>query len=244
MQEVQAHFKECIARTSETQSFRFIPDQPLDFLPGQFLQLIFDEANKQNRDLNKYLSFSCMPGTGYIEVTKRLTGSAFSERLRSLRPGDTVLLKAPMGQCVLKEEQKKIGFIIGGIGITPVISMLEDVVARNSTIDICLVYANRTCQDIAFKDMLDAWAQTRPSLRIVYTVDTGSPAEENGIVGFINEAVIRQVMPDNAERFLYVFGPPVMVTHMHALCLEIGCDPALLTTEKFIGYEDKEDTDD
>ena len=86
--------------------------------------------------MNKYLSFSSSPTNDYIEVTKRLSDSVFSQKLKALKPSDEVLLKGPSGNCVLKEEYKKIGFLIGGIGITPVISMIEYIVDKKLVINI------------------------------------------------------------------------------------------------------------
>ena len=127
METIRARLIETIDRAPGTRSFRLLPEKHIDFLPGQFLQVIFDPGNK---DLNKYLSFSSSPTKEYIEFTKRLSSSAFSEKLRSLKINVQVLLKAPLGSCVFKEEYRKIAFLIGGIGITPVISILEYIVER------------------------------------------------------------------------------------------------------------------
>ena len=62
MKEVRMQLIQTLKRTQSVQSFCFIPEETIDFLPGQFLQIIFDEADKNNLTLNKYLSFSCAPG--------------------------------------------------------------------------------------------------------------------------------------------------------------------------------------
>jgi ferredoxin-NADP reductase len=65
----KAEFIENIIRTEDTESFRFIPEEKISFLPGQFLKLIFDEDSLDNRELNKYLSFSCSPHREYIGIS-------------------------------------------------------------------------------------------------------------------------------------------------------------------------------
>ena len=55
---VKAKVSAKIKRTPTIESIRFRLQESMDFIPGQFLQLIFDETNLDNRDLNKYLSFS------------------------------------------------------------------------------------------------------------------------------------------------------------------------------------------
>ncbi len=154
MKEFKVKFVDKLRRTPTVESFRFEKPDGLESVPGQFLQLIFDERDRQNHNLNKYLSFSSSPMREYIEVTKRLSHSEFSEKLRELKPTDEVLIRAPLGDCVLDKETERIGFLIGGIGITPVISMLEYIVEKNLDIDVSLFYSNRSEEEIAFKNEL------------------------------------------------------------------------------------------
>ena len=69
------------------------------------------------------------------------------------------LLMPPFGNCVFKDEYRKIGFLIGGIGITPVISIIEYIVDRSLATDVLLLYSNKTQEDIAFRRELDAWQE-------------------------------------------------------------------------------------
>ncbi|MCX5657211.1 MAG: FAD-binding oxidoreductase [Candidatus Omnitrophica bacterium] len=116
-----------IKRTPTVESFRFIPEEKIDFAPGQFLRLILDKENIVNPELNKYLSFSSSPTKNYIEVTKRISDSQFSQKLKGLQLDDLVLIQGPMGKSVFQEGYRDIGFLIGGIGITPVISIIDRV---------------------------------------------------------------------------------------------------------------------
>jgi ferredoxin-NADP reductase len=237
MKELRAALIEKIKRTETVHSFRFIPDEKVDFLPGQFLQVIFDENDKNNRVLNKYLSFSCAPQNDYIEVTKRLSQSEFSERLRQLRKGDTVLLKAPMGNCVFKDEYRKIGFLIGGIGITPVISIIEYILKKQLHTNICLLYSNRMEHDIAFKAELDHWQRTNPHLfHVMYMVSGCEPVDDRCIFGTIDKDIVMSHMSDWQERVIFIFGPPAMVRAMENVCSEISCRKELVKTENFLGY--------
>ena len=221
---MRPRFIKAIKRTEAIKSFRFSCHERVDFLPGQFTQLVFDEKNAQNRDLNKYLSFSCAPGKGYIEVTKRISESEFSKRLNRLRPGDRVLFKPPMGNCVFKDDYKKLAFLIGGIGITPVISMIEYVIEKKIDTDIYLLYSNRSAEDTAFKKELDLWKGQDANIHIVYTA------------GRINKDMVTQYISDLKERVVFMFGPPAMVEAMKGVCFEIGCSKDKVMAENFIGY--------
>lgn len=211
MEEIRARLLEVIERTSTIKSFRLAPEKRIDFIPGQFLQVIFDEANKGNKELNKYLSFSASPTKEYIEVTKRLSDSLFSQKLKNLKINSEVLLKAPFGQCIFKDDYKKIGFLIGGIGVTPVISIIEYINDKKLNTDVALFYSNKTEDDIAFKQELDYWRSINKNIKVYYTVTESAPKDKTYISGHIDKKLLGEKMPDLGERIVFIFGPPRMV---------------------------------
>lgn len=228
-------FVERIKRTETIESFRFRFESRPGFSPGQSLRVLFDTQDLNNRDLNKILSFSSGPQAPYIEVTKRLSQSAFSDQLKRLKNNDTVFFQGPYGRCVFKDEYQKIGFLIGGIGITPVISILEHIVFKNFLVDVCLLYVNRNEHEIAFKEDLRRLSRGR-NWQVCLTVDD-SPPQALGIrFGRIDGELVAKVMPDARERVIFSFGPPAMVNAMKSLCLNLGCRPENLKTEIFVGY--------
>lgn len=233
---VKAKVLERITRTATVESFRFAPERRVAFLPGQFMQVMFDPANPANRDLNKYLSLSCAPEKDYIEVTKRLSDSLFSSRLRALAPGDEVTLRAPLGQCVFKDEYAKIAFVTGGIGITPAISIIEHIMLRGLPTDVLLFYSNRTEEETAFRKELDAWRAANSRLRIFYTVTDCEPKDKSCVFGRIDKCMLEKDLPDYADRVIFVFGPPKMVEVLRGCCQEIGCAVDKIKWENFVGY--------
>lgn len=236
MKEFKARLIARIKRTPSVESFRFVLAQKLEFIPGQFTQVIFDENNRENRELNKYLSFSSSPDREYVEVTKRLTGSVFSVRLMGLKINNEVLLKAPSGNCIFKDEYKNIGFLIGGIGITPVISIIEYIINLKLGTDIALVYSNRTDEEIAFKQELDYWKSLNNNLRIYYFVTDCQPKDKSCIYGAITKDLLKEKVCDLDKRILFIFGPPKMVEAMKVLSFELGCNKENIKSESFIGY--------
>jgi len=227
---------EVIMRTPSIKSFRFLPEEKINFIPGQFLQIIFDPINQSNKELNKYLSFSSSPTKDYIEVTKRLSESRFSEALKNLKINDQVFINASLGSCIFKEEYKKIGFLIGGIGITPVISIIEYIIDKKLDTDVNLIYSNRTKEEIAFKEELDKWQNSNKNIKITYIITDNVAKDKNFIYGRINQDLIKEQMPDLNLRTLFIFGPPQMVKAMQDISLSIGIDKKNLKVENFIGY--------
>lgn len=236
MRLLKVKFSQRIKRTPSVESFRFIPGEKADFIPGQFLQIVFDPDNPGNKELNKYLSFSSSPANDYIEVTKRLSESKFSQALKNLKTDQEVMINAPLGACVFKDEYKKIGFLIGGIGITPVISIIEYIVEKGLDTDICLIYSNRTEEEIAFKQELDHWRALNNNLKVTYIVTDCQPKDKACLFGRVDKELIKAQICDLEERLLFIFGPPKMVEAMQALSLEAGVKKENLRIENFIGY--------
>lgn len=237
MELVTAEFVKSIDRTETTKSFVFKPEKILDFIAGQFLQVIFDGDNLKNRELNKFLSFSTAPCNENFEITKRISNSDFSKKLLGLKSGDKVLFKAPMGNCVFDITEKKIAFIVGGIGITPVMSILDHIFTNNiSSADIAMLYSNRSTDDIAFKNNLDNWNKQNGNFKLTYCVDQEPINDKTILLGFINDDKIIKTIPDYKKRIVFIYGPPAMVSSIKQCCLEIECEQSKIKAENFSGY--------
>jgi len=225
-----------ILRTPTIESFRFTVAERLAFMPGQFLQVIFNEGRLDDKELNKYLSFSSSPEKPYVEFTKRLSASSFSDHLRALTVGDVITVSAPFGANVFKDEYKKIAFLIGGIGITPVISILEHIAEKNMPTDAQLFYSNRNEEEIAFKKELDGWQAAHPHIKVWYTVTDCAPKDPTYAFGRLEKSFLEKHIHDWRERVIFSFGPPQMVGSMKQICADMGCSLERVKTENFVGY--------
>ncbi|MCX7661762.1 MAG: FAD-dependent oxidoreductase, partial [Candidatus Omnitrophica bacterium] len=229
-------FIENIKRTPTVESFRFLPEKRIDFLPGQFLQILFDKDNLNNKELNKYLSFSSSPTKDYIEVTKRISQSQFSQKLKSLKKDDEIFIKAPLGNCVFDESYKRIGFLIGGIGITPVVSILEYIEEKKLDTDVLLLYSNRTEIETAFKKEFDEIMLKNHLIKIIYLVTECLPEDKSCVYGHLDKEFLIKYLSELYGRIIYIFGPPKMVEAVKGLCLELGINQQNIKTESFVGY--------
>jgi len=231
--ELETKIKEIIPRTYNVKSFRLEIKDGLDFKAGQFLQV----ALKTNPELKRYLSISSSPTEkGYIEFTKKITESEFSKTLDSLKIGDPVIIKYPFGNFILQESYSKIAFLSGGIGITPIRSICKYVVDKQSDIDIVLVYANRTINDIAFREDFDEMQRQYSKLKVVHMLSQLAEGFKSK-VGRINSQMIKEEIPDYAERKFYLCGPPAMVEAMQKILVdELALPKENIITENFQGY--------
>lgn len=240
MKTIYAKLTDRFKRTATVETFRFkaLDAQLIDFLPGQFCRVIFDEEQKNNIELNKYLSFSCAPGKAYFELTKRLSDSEFSGKLNGLQVNDRVCFQMPIGNCVYKDDYKGIAFLIGGIGITPAISIIEYIVDHKLDTKVTLLYANRSDEDIAFKAELDHWRKSNDNIDVCYTVSKKVCDASDCHEGQIDAIFCRESIENLHDRKFFIYGPLQMVESMKLLAKNLGCKKENILSENFIGYNE------
>lgn len=233
MPQVPAKLIEVIRRSSNVKSFRWEVGELAPFKAGQFLCVSIGEG----KDYKRYLSISNSPTeTGYLEFTKKLTDSAFSKCLDCLKAGSPATIEYPFGKFTWDAAYKKISFLIGGIGITPVRSICKDIADKNLGVDIALFYSNRTAEDIIFRNDFELMQEKYPLLRILYLL-SDCPAQAGYISGRISAQVIKDNLPDYPERKFFLCGPPAMVEAMkHILDCDLCLPKEHIITESFQGY--------
>jgi ferredoxin-NADP reductase len=129
-----------------------------------------------------------------------------------------------------------VAFLTGGIGITPVISILEYIKDKGLDIDSVLFYSNRNEEDIAFRKELDSWSAAELKIKKFYFLTDCQPKDKTCIYGRITEQYLKDKVSDWQQRTVFIYGPPKMVEAMSLLCLNAGCDKSLVKSENFIGY--------
>jgi ferredoxin-NADP reductase len=231
--ELELKIKEIIPRTYNVKSFRLEINEDINFKAGQFLSV----SLKTGKELTRYLSISSSPTEkGYIEFTKKITKSEFSQTLNKLSAGEWVKIRYPFGAFIFECEYKKIAFLSGGIGITPIRSITRYIVDKKFDTDIGIIYANRTARDIAFKKDFDMMQKEYSKLKVVHILSHPDEGGQ-GRTGHINGQIIREEIPDYIERKFYVCGPPAMVGVMvKTLLEELSFPKENIVTENFQGY--------
>jgi ferredoxin-NADP reductase len=231
--ELELRIQEIIPRTYNVKSVRLAIEEEPDFKAGQFLCVTL----KTEKECRRYLSISSSPTEkGYIEFTKKITESDFSQALNNFKPGDTLYIKYPMGNFTLDKSGLKVAFLSGGIGITPIRSICKFAADKKLDIDIVLIYANRAIVDIVFKEDFDVMQKQNPRLKVVNII--GEPeAEWPGRRGRISAQVIREEIPDYMARKFYLCGPPAMVEAMERILTgELSVSKECVVKENFQGY--------
>ncbi len=235
MWEFDTEVSEIIQRTPQIRSFRLpVRTDKVSYKSGQFF---FITIKINNQDAMHHFSFSSSPTEkGYIEFTKRITPNEFSQALAAMKPGTWAHLSGPLGEFILPRKRQKLAFLSGGIGITPLRSMLRYVTDMRQRWDIVLLYGNSVFEEIVFREELDGMMSANPGLRVVHVL-SNPPPDWTGKTGLINKDLVAGVIPDFMERVFYISGPPRMVNELDAALMALDVPRNKRKWDSFTGYD-------
>ena len=224
---------EIIKRTHDVKSFRFRRPQGFDYDPGQFL---FVTILSEGKKITKHFTISSSPTEKeFIEFTKKITDHEFSIALDQLKIGEWAYLDGPYGNFAFKGEYPRVGMITGGIGITPLRSMIKYCMDKGTKSRITLVYGNRNQESIVFKEELDRLEKLNQNLRVIHTLS--QPDEKwKGRRGHIDVQMVLEEIPDYEECVFYVCGPPSLVTSSVEILKTLKIQDDMIHEENFPGY--------
>jgi len=220
-----------LEEATDIRTFRLARPQDFDFKPGQFVPV---RVSVDGRPHVRCYSISSSPDTrGYFEISVRRQGLVSTTLHATLRTGSQLAIGRPAGQFVYpKGDDRPLALLAGGIGITPLLSMLRHAVASDPTRPITLLYSARDRQAMAFLAELRVVAQRHPQIRIGVTVsEPSAPAPWK--TGHIDLAFIRQYISHPAHTVFCICGPGPMMTAMEQLLLAEGVPADQIRTEKF-----------
>jgi ferredoxin-NADP reductase len=194
--QLETEVTDVIQRTEDVKSVRFRRPKGFDYLPGQWA---FLTVGNEGELKTKPLSFSSSPTEDYLEFTKRLTGHEFSNAFATMGIGDAATIRGPYGKLTLQENHNKICMLSGGIGVTPLRSMIRYSTDKELEASIILLYSNRFENAIAFMEDFDEMQARNPDFRVIVTITRPNQAWK-GLTGRINREMIEKKVPDYAER--------------------------------------------
>ncbi|MCI0532464.1 MAG: FAD-dependent oxidoreductase, partial [candidate division Zixibacteria bacterium] len=136
------------------------------------------------------------------------------------------------------DDSKSVVMLAGGIGITPFRSMIRFASDTKFSLPITLLYSNRTPDDIPFKAEFENLCRLNHYFKPLYTVTEpeNSAGKWDGQVGFIDEKMIAENVPDLGNPIFYICGPPAMVEAMQEILKRMAIPDDRVRFEKFTGY--------
>lgn len=169
-------------------------------------------------------SLSAAPDGRSLRLTVKGLGG-FTRRLADIAPGTRVMVEGPFG--VFTDEVRrrpKVALIGGGIGITPIRSLLEEMDG-----DVVVVYRVLSEDDVIFGEELRQLAVRDQALVHVVAGDHATPEGSR----LLSPAHLRELVPDIAEREVYVCGPPAMADATRTSVRRADVPSRHIHTERF-----------
>jgi predicted ferric reductase len=152
---------------------------------------------------------------GRVEMTIRNLGD-FTSTIGRVPVGRRVYLDGPYGTFALgRNEADTCVLIAGGVGITPMMSILRTLADRGDSRQVVLLYGNRDWDSVTFREELEVLAQ-RLNLTVV-TVLSSPPDGWTGERGYIDAKVFRRhLSPPYSDHEYFICGPDVMMDAIEA----------------------------
>jgi predicted ferric reductase len=170
-------------------------------------------------------SFSEASNGKSIRLTVKALGD-YTRRLANLKPGTPVILDGPLGVFThhAAVTDKRL-YIAGGIGITPIRSMLGE----KPSLDSILLYGRRTEAEAILRNELEGF--TKRGLKLHLILD--GQADWSGEKGLVDAEKIQRLAPDYLERDIYLCGPWPMMKAIIAALDKLDFPRRQLHFEKF-----------
>ena len=219
--------------------FVFTPHRKLSYLPGQYMEWTVPHRSPDSRGNRRYFTLASSPTEDTIRLGVKIShnGSSYKKALTVLDKQTSIIGAQLAGEFILpKNPKEKLVFLAGGIGITPFRSMIKYLLDTNESRDIVLCYANKSPDEIAYQDIFTK-AQKKFSLKTVYTLTNSHavPSGWQGAVGRIDAEMIRDEIPDFADRVFYLSGPQQMVQNYEKVLQHLGIRSSRIKKDFFPG---------
>lgn len=229
--------------TAEAVIVAFAVPEPLrevfGFTQGQYLTL---RKTIDGEDLRRSYSICAGVDDGELRVgVRKVKGGRFSNWINEeLRVGDTLSVMAPQGRFFVPIEpgarRRHVG-IAGGSGITPILSIMKTVLAREPKSEFTLIYGNRALKSTMFKEELEDLKNrylTRLSLHHVFSDEPTDVPLNHGLTdrAKIGE-FLAGVLPAATIDHVYVCGPFQMNDEAEAALLAAGVPEDRIHIERF-----------
>ncbi len=220
------------------------------FEPGQYLtfRLRVPGPGGEEREITRCYSLSARPGSDAYRVTiKRVAappersdlppGASSNHFHDRVQVGERLRVRGPSGRFTLdRDASAPVVLVAGGIGITPLMSMLQESLATRPDRAIHLYYGLRSGDVHAFKQELEDLARTHASFRLHVSYSQPRPADLKARdfhhEGHVDVGLLRSTLPHGRHRF-YVCGPPAMMSSLLPALREWGVAPEDLRHEAF-----------
>jgi ring-1,2-phenylacetyl-CoA epoxidase subunit PaaE len=210
------------------------------FAPGQYLTL---RTTMDGEEVRRSYSICSGPDDGELRIAvKKVDGGAFSSwAADELKAGDQLDVMTPTGRFGIapapEEARVYVGFAAGS-GITPILSIVKGVLAREPKSRFFLFYGNRSTGGMLFREALeelkDRFMQRFSVFHVISGEEQDIPILHGRLDGEKVRVLLRSLVPAASVDHVFICGPTGMSEDIEATCRAIGLAEDRIHVERFV----------
>jgi ferredoxin-NADP reductase len=211
-----------------------------EFRAGQHADFAFLHPSEgDSSDNSRTFSLASSPcDKGPLMIAMRMRDTGFKTALQAAPLGTLFKVSQPRGSFTLhKDFTRPAVFLAGGIGITPMHSILNWATQERLLHKLYLFYSNRHAEDAAFLNELEGLARNNPSLALIPTITRDGRPTWPYEKGPIDRGLLTQYLHALDGPVYYVAGPSGMVAAMTGLLRSLGVSEDGIKIEEFGDYK-------
>jgi len=216
---------------------------PLDFIPGQFIQVHFSYADgtatKRSYSLATIHDHAMGPGEAVEIAVSYVPGGAATALFEGLDPGDHIDASGPYGRFFLMPGDANLRYLLigTGTGVTPyraMLPLLEQAITERGA-EVVLLFGARTPDELLYGDDFRAMADRHPQFRFIPCFSRELPVEPHADVrhGYVQQ-FLAEFAPDAGTDIAYLCGNPNMVDACFDALKEHGLPIPQIRREKYV----------
>jgi ferredoxin-NADP reductase len=241
MAEYQATLSEKVEIARDTIAFRFATNgAPYEFRAGQHADFAFwNSSEGDQNDNSRTFSLASSPHQRTsITVAMRMRDTGFKIALKRAPLGTRFKVSSPRGSFTLhKDITRPAVFLAGGIGITPMYSILQWATQLRLPHPLYLFFSNRCWEDAGFLKDLENLATQNPCFTLIPTLTRNASPAWRYEKGQIDRGLLMQYLGSLNGPIYYLAGPSGMVASMSAMLRNAGVSDDDVRTEEFGDYK-------
>jgi len=227
--------------THNVKTFRMVPLDggalPFEAIAGQYINLALTiDGKRVNRS---YTIASAPTRSAYVEISVKRDGLASKFLHASMKEGDKIKVSAPAGKFYFAgHESDRVILVAGGVGITPMMSVIRCMTDRGWKGQLYLIFAVRKRDDVIFEEELTYLEKRYPNLHVKITLTGDDEAKPGGIYdgahGRISKELIEGFVPGPLKGPVMLCGPEPQMQAARKLFVELGVPNERVHEEAFV----------